>query len=257
MRGSFWQRGRRRGQGLAEVAVVCSIMTSMAGGGASAAWQVMGSARRVVAITQMKQIYLAIQMRADDGGGLPAADMYPDLRRDPNAVRTSPRSIVKILGNAVPASLWIDPRAPEAFQKAGLTYIWNSSLNGRQLDQVDGHTWLLADMNAAAVAIPELVPQPKGIGYLVLYADGSAKYEMQPPPGLAKINGQALSAAVQAGAPGPAGDPNAAAGAGGATAPATPPPPKVVIPKDPDADAKKKEREAKRANPDEDDAVNE
>ncbi|NUQ01533.1 MAG: hypothetical protein HUU35_16940, partial [Armatimonadetes bacterium] len=197
---------RRRGQGLAEVAVVCSIMTSMAGGGAGAAWQVLGTAQRTVAMNQMKQIHLALTMFADDNDALPTADMYPDIRKDPQAAINSPRSIRKILGNGLPAALWVAPRAPEVFQKAGLTYIWNSSANGKQLDQLGADTWLLADMNAAAFAVPDLVPQPQGIGYLILYADGHVKYEMRPPAALANLPKEALTTAAAA----PAG-----AGAGG------------------------------------------
>lgn len=251
---SIWASRRRRGQGLAEVAVVCSIMSSMAGGGAGAAWQVLGTAQRTVAINQMKQIYLAITMAADDNDGqLPNAVMYPDIRANPNAVRTDPRSIVRIMGNMVPANMWVAPRAPQVFQQAGLTYVWNPALNGQLVDQVNPRTWMLMDMNGAAYAVPDLVPRSPG-GYLVLYADGSVKYEMQPPavvpPG---AEGQ-LQGAVANGVPIVDGG-----GAGGGAAPAVV---EVVAPEpvnvqDPQTDVKQKEDAARAANPDEDDAIDE
>ena len=253
---SIWTSRRRRGQGLAEVAVVCSIMSSMAGGGAGAAWQVLGTAQRTVAINQMKQIYLAVTMAADDNDGrLPSAVMYPDLRADPNAVRNNPRSIVRIMGNGVPANMWVAPRAPQVFQRAGLTYIWNSALNGQLVDQVDPHTWLMMDMNGAAYAIPDLVPRSEG-GYLVLYADGSVKYEMQPPrivpPGM---EGQ-LQDSVANGTP--LMDVPLGGGQGGA-APAVVEvvPPEPVDVKDPQTAINQKEEAARSANPDEDDALDE
>ncbi len=252
---SLLARRRRLGQGLAEVATVCSIMTSMAGGGAGAAWQVLGMAQRTVAISQMKQIHLAVTMYADDHDGrLPTADMYPNIKADPNAVQTSPRSIVRVLGNRVPKQLWVAPRAPEAFQKAGLTYIWNSGVNGQLADQVNARTWLLMDMNAAAYVLPELVPRNSG-GYLVLYADGSIKYEMAPPQVVPEADKNRLQQAIQQGgtATGPAGPAGGAGGPGAGGGQATKPEP--VAPKDPDADEREKEKAARKANPDEDDAV--
>ncbi len=249
---SIWASRRRRGQGLAEVAVVCSIMSSMAGGGAGAAWQVLGTAQRTVAINQMKQIHLAITMAADDNDGrLPSAVMYPDIRANPQAVRSDPRSIVKIMGNMVPANMWVAPRAPQVFQQAGLTYIWNPALNGQLVDQVNPRTWMLMDMNGAAYAIPDLVPRSPG-GYLVLYADGSVKYEMQPPqlvpPG---AEGQ-LAGAVAKGAPIPDGG-----GTGPAPAAVEVVAPEPVDVQDPQAEVQRKEDAARAANPDEDDAIDE
>ncbi len=247
-------RRRWRGQGLAEVAVVCSIMSSMAGGGASGAWQVLGAAHRVVAINELKQIYQAIQM-ADDEGRLPSAVMYPNIKANPNAVRTDPRSIVRVLGNAVPPQLWVASRAPEVFQRAGLTYVWNSRLNGQLLDNLPNPagTWLLMDMNAAGAALPDLFPQPTGIGYLVLYADGHVKYEMTPPKVVSDQELARLRAQLGAGGGAPPAGGGTAPAAGGGEAP-TPPP---AAPKDPDAEERDKEEQARQANPDEDDAADE
>lgn len=246
---------RRRGQGLAEVAVVCSIMSSMAGGGAGAAWQALGTAQRTVAINQMKQIYLAIQMAADDADGrLPAAEMYPNIARDPGAVQNSPRSIVRLVGGGLPANLWVAPRAPEVFQKAGLTYIWNTALNGQLLDQVPdpANTWMLMDMNAAAAMLPELGVAPQGGGYLVLYADGHAKYQPGAPPVAADAEAlrQEMTRIAEGGGPAAA-----APGPGGGTG--APEPPTAVAPEDPDAEERAKEEEARDNNPDEDDAIEE
>ncbi len=234
-------RRRSRGQGLAEVAVVCSIMTSMAGGGAGAAWQVLGTAHRIEATAYLRQIHSAITDYADDNDGkLPGADMYPDIRKDPNAVRNSPRSIVNIMGKRVPANLWVASRAPEQFQKAGLTYIWNTALNGKLVDQVD-RTWMLMDMNAAGYLLPDQFPRPSG-GYLVLYTDGSVKFEMQPPLPLQGVDAEKMQQAVA--------NPGAAGGGGGEEV-------KLVAPEDPEAKEREKEDSARKSNPDEDDAVDE
>lgn len=250
------KRLRRRswGQGLAEVAVVCGIMSSMAGGGAGAAWGVLDMARRTRVISNLRQIYMAIQMYADDNDGLPNAEFYPDIRRDPKAVTNSPRSIVRLLGQGIPASFWINPTAPERFQQAGLTFVWNTTVNGKNLDQLEPRTWLLMDMNAAAYMIPDVIPRAGG--YLVLYADGSVKYEMQPPQIVRPADVPQLAAAARGGGAAGGGGGEAQPGAGGGGGGGGAAEPDVKVPDDPDAEVKKKEEAARKSNPDEDDAVN-
>jgi type II secretory pathway pseudopilin PulG len=261
-------RRRARAQGLAEVAVVCSIMSSLAGSGGSAAWSVMAAARQTEARVYMKQIYMAVTMYADDNDGrLPRADLYPDLRRDPQACLRSPKSIRRILSGYAPdAKLWVSSAAPDKFQKAGLTYVWNVGVNGKQLDSLPGRTWLLMDMNAAGYVIPDLIPRADS--YLVLYSDGSVKLEHVPPQLVPNADADQLKGAVNpnagtAGGAGNSGGPGMPGGPGAPGGPGTPggtaaaPPPDVVVPKDPDADRRQKEEAARRANPDEQDAVNE
>lgn len=247
-------RMRRRswGQGLAEVAVVCSIMTSMAGGGAGAAWGVLDTARRTRTISNLKQIYLAISMFADDNEGLPNAEFYPNVAKDKNAVKNSPRSIVKIVGGGMPASMWVSPAAPSKFQEAGLTFVWNTQANGKHLDQLD-RTWLLMDMNAAAYLIPDFVPRAS-TGYLVLYSDGSVKYEHVPPKVVPENLKDQLAQQVSrltgkpAAGGGGGGQPGAQGGQEGDNSEAN-------VPADPDAEVEKKEEQARESNPDEDDAA--
>lgn len=249
-------RRRTWGQTLAELGLVCGILSSM-GGGAGAAWQVLAASRRTDATSNLKQIYAALLITAEDGQ-LPNAVFYPDTRRDPNAVRTDPRCIVNQI-RGLPAHFWISPGAPPEFQRLGLTYVWNSSLNGRLLDQLDPRTWLLMDMNGAAYLLPDLVP--KAPGYLVLYADGQVKYETQPPAVMRADQVAQVRAAAGGGvaAGGPTNDPGTEfgtpPGGGPLVSPGAAPP--VKVPADPDQAIRQKEETARRNNPDEDDALNE
>lgn len=253
-------RYRRRswGQTLAEVAVCCGILSSLGGGG-NAAWVALGTARRTEAISNLRQVYQAMLVQFEEGQ-LPEAAFYPDVRRDPNAVRTDPRSIVNQIPG-LPGSFWISPGAPEQFARLGLTYVWNSGVNGRLIDQLDPRTWLLMDMNGAAYFTPGITPRAQG--YLVLYADGQVKYEMQPPAVMRPEDAAQVEAAAQGGAPLPGGPTPGGPTAGGpAGAPGGPMvtaggPPPVKVPTDPEAAIRQKERAARRNNPDEDDALDE
>lgn len=260
------RRRRFRGQGLAEVAVVCAIMTSM-GGGNGAVWQTLNAARRAVATNQLRQIHAALVMQADDNDGqLPAALFYPDLRRNRNAARTDPRSIVNQV-SGLPGAVWVSPAAPATFQDAGLTYVWNTSVNGQSLDALSADTWLLADMNAAGWLLPDLIP--RSTHYLVLYADGRVEYQTEPPQLLpanqaANLRAQVQQAGGQAGAPPanpPGGFANPGAGAGAPTTPGAAPggpggaPAAGPVPDDPEAAVRREEEKARQANPDKVDAL--
>ncbi|MBI2299318.1 MAG: hypothetical protein HYU66_10325 [Armatimonadetes bacterium] len=252
-------RRRTWGQGLAEVAVVCGIMSSMAGGGMGAAWGVMDMARRTKVISNLKQVYMAISMYADDNDGLPNAEFFPNLSKDKDAVKNSPRSIVRLVGKGLPAEFFINPSAPERFQQAGLTFVWNTAANGKALDQLDGRTWLMMDMNAAAYVLPEAVPRSEG--YLVLYSDGSVKYEHTPPlvvkpEDKARLQQQVSQLTGGGGGGGaPAGGGGEQPGAGGGGNGGGEGDQGAVAPKDPDSEVREKEQKARDSNPDEDDAV--
>jgi hypothetical protein len=147
--------------------------------------------------------------------------------------------------------------APQQFQKAGLTFVWNSGVNGKLLDDLPPRTWLVMDMNGAAYVVPELVPR-NGDGYLVLYADGSVKWEHQPPQVLAPDEAAKLKQMVRTSTrPPDGGEGGEPADGGEAAAPAAPAAPQVVVPADPDAAARAREAQARAANPDEDDAIDE
>jgi hypothetical protein len=241
-------------------------MSSMAGGGAGAAWQVLAKAHETEMRVYMSQIYTALRMYSDDNDGrLPTADLYPDIRKDPQACVRSGRSIRRILqGYAGDPKIWVAHHAPERFKKAGLTYVWNPALNGKTIESLPGRTWLLMDMNGAGYAIPDLIPRNQN-GYLVLWTDGQVKLERTPPVIVKEADAAKLKDQVKAMAPATGAD-GVAPGAPGTT-PGTQPggeAPKPVpaatdpvLPKDPDAEVRKKEEGARRSNPDEDDAVHE
>jgi len=153
---------------LVEVMAVSGIMSTMASQGGGYRFAI-DAARQAQGVHNLKQIYMMLQAESI-GGGLPQAAFYP--KGDP---LKDPSSIAALL--KAPRELWISPFAPEAFKAKGLTYVWNDTVNGKDLGQLAKGTWLLIDM-AAFITDPQAPKPPK---YLVLYADGRADAVAQLP----------------------------------------------------------------------------
>ena len=120
-------------------------------------------ANEVKGIHNLTQVYTLLQAQCITGK-LPDAAFYP--QGDPTK---DAKSIIVLLKGAVPG-LFVSPFAPEGLKKKGLTFAWNDTVNGKDLDSLPRDTWLLIDL-AAFIADPKV---PKPARYLVLYADGRA-----------------------------------------------------------------------------------
>lgn len=126
------------------------------------------SARSVECISNMKNIYIGIQLYESDFERLPDAKFYPDNPKD------DPKSIVNILGKYIDdKNVFLCPSMPDELKKKGLTYIWNDGYNNQFSDTTSEKSlkWLLTDMTA----IDEKIPPPHSGSYNVLFLDGHAE----------------------------------------------------------------------------------
>ncbi|MBM4034910.1 MAG: hypothetical protein FJ291_24470 [Planctomycetes bacterium] len=171
----FKPRARRKPLGitLVEILTVTGIMSSLHS--QSNFRYGITKANELKGLNNLRQIHLLLQTQCITGG-LPNAAFYP--QGDP---RKDPKSIVRLIQGA-PPELFVSPFAPDALQEKGLTYAWNTALNGKTIDAVPRGTWMLIDM-AAFIADPNL---PKPSRYLVLYADGRAEAVAEPPADILK-----------------------------------------------------------------------
>ena len=147
---------------LVEVVVVTGIMMAESNN--------YGDVKRIAyqqsCANNLRQLYQGLMAYDMQNGGLPQAAFFP---KNP---RQDPKSLVQILGQNWAASL-VCPVFPGAIKDKGLTYLYNDSLAGQSLDQIENasETWLLVEMNAIS---PE-VPMPHPGGFNTLYADGQVK----------------------------------------------------------------------------------
>ena len=169
-------RSRRwsRGFTLVEVVAVTGIMSALYSGGNY--HYAITQANEVKGISNLRQVYIMLVAQSLTDG-LPKAAFYP--KGDP---RKDPASIVKLLQGA-PAELFISPFAPDGLKQKGLTFAWNDTVNGRELDQLPRGTWLLIDL-AAFIADPKI---PKPERYFMLYADGRCASVKTLPPDIQKV----------------------------------------------------------------------
>ena len=166
----FRSRRRLLAFTLVEVMAVTAIMSGLQSQGGGVYRDAVTSANQIRGIHNLKQVHMLLQAQCIMER-LPKAAFYP--KGDP---KKDPQSIVRLIPGA-PPELFISPFAPEALKKKGLTYAWNDSVNGKDLDRLPRKTWLLIDL-PAFIADPKL---PKPTRYLVLYADGSAEAIDRPP----------------------------------------------------------------------------
>lgn len=171
----FAAKSHRRplGVSIVEVLAITALMQGLHGQGNYQ--YAINKANELKGLNNLRQIYLLLQVQGMTEG-LPAAALYPE--GDP---LKDPKSIVRQIRNA-PPQLFVSPFAPPALQEKGLSYAWNSALNGKALDAVPRTAWLLIDA-AALIADPKI---PKPGKYLVLYADGRTEAVSEPPADILK-----------------------------------------------------------------------
>jgi prepilin-type processing-associated H-X9-DG protein len=167
------RRGWRAGVTLIEVTVVAGILSNLASQQNGVFMQVQNKGLGDACLMQLKQIYLQIQMYAEDNDGrLPTAWFFP-FKQDP----TDQYNLVNVLArnNASMRQLFICPAAPQPWKQLGITYAYNDRLSGCLLDNVPNptNTWLMMDAN---VINPERFPPPHVGGYNVLFCDGHSKW---------------------------------------------------------------------------------
>lgn len=124
-------------------------------------------ARTASCMSNLRNIYIGIQMYELDHERLPDAKFYPKLPK------TDPKSIMNVLRSYIDdINVYICPSLPVELMQNGLTYIWNDAHNNKSMDQVlnKSSEWALTEMSA----VEPKIPPPHQGGYNVLFFDGHA-----------------------------------------------------------------------------------
>jgi len=163
----FNSRGRRAGFTAVEVLAVTAILTSLGGGSFI---NVTERAHRTACQQHLRQIGMAMQMRAMTDEPLPRAWFYPP---DPPHPARDRYHLARIM-TEVPPQMFICPSAPTAIQQRGICYVYNDRVGGKLLDEIPNaaQTWLLMDINVVSDQVP---PAHNG-GCNVLFVDGHVKW---------------------------------------------------------------------------------
>ena len=140
---------------------------------AAVAWGSLQKFRRQRACeSNLLKIYAALEQYEYEAGVLPEMAYYPDdVRLDPESMY----SILEPYGLA--ATNCVCPGCAAVLQDTGITYVWNTQVNGKPLRSLDPPQWLVVEMNALSAK----VPAPHWGRYNVLYSDGKVRDEGRRP----------------------------------------------------------------------------
>jgi hypothetical protein len=123
----------------------------------------------------LRVIYMALEMYEIERGHLPNLSFFPDNPADDND------SLMVELGRfGVTPRSCVCPATPAPHRELGLTYIWNTKVNGKQLQAPGERTWLLVELGA----LSDELPAPHFGCYHVLYSDGKIERSRVAPPGI-------------------------------------------------------------------------
>ncbi len=151
---------RKKGFTLIELMAVSALVSAVS----TTAYQAIKKGKEVQCLNNLKQIYLAVNMFVQDQGTAPPAKFFPDSATD---VRGLP-GILRSYG--VTREIFFCPCLPAELNTRGINYIWNDTVNGRDLSSLGKSTWLMTEMTA----VKEDIPAPHMAGFAVLYPDGHA-----------------------------------------------------------------------------------
>lgn len=114
----------------------------------------------------LKRIYQALDLYEMHNGALPVMAFYPD---EPFSDPASIRVVLETYGPE--ESTWTCPAIHPLIRQTGLSYIWNTSLNGASLRNREGRIWMLMELNAMS----RDVDRPHFGSCNVLFTDGSVE----------------------------------------------------------------------------------
>ena len=123
------------------------------------------SARSADCISNLRNIYMALQMYEMDFEKLPDAKFYPESPRD------DPKSIMNILSGYIDdKKVFICPSMPAELMSKSLTYVWNDSYNNKRMDSIINKefSWVMTDMTV----VDSKIPPPHRGAYNVVFLDG-------------------------------------------------------------------------------------
>lgn len=132
-----------------------------------AIYYVLNEARHALACREnLRRIYGALEIYDMTHGALPRLAFFS---REP---LNDPESICVALEQyGLEPDVWVCPASHRVIARNGLTYLWNTALNGRSLGSLSDRTWMLMNVQGLSrdVARPHL-------GYCnVLFTDGSVE----------------------------------------------------------------------------------
>jgi len=127
----------------------------------------MSTANRAVQCSyNLNRLYQALDLYEMHNGALPSLAFYP---AEPYADPASIRVVLETYGPE--ESNWTCPGIHPLIKQTGLSYIWNTSLNGASLRNMEKKEWMLVELNAMS----REVDRPH-FGYCnVLFTDGSVE----------------------------------------------------------------------------------
>ena len=129
------------------------------------------SKERKACDANLKKIYHALELYEVDRGSMPSLAYFPT---DPQADADSLSVVLESYG--ADARACVCPAMHAVLREMGLTYIWNSSLNGKRIPRGGDPVWLLVEMSA----ISEDLPAPHLGHFNVLFSDGSVRHISDP-----------------------------------------------------------------------------
>ena len=126
----------------------------------------------------LRRIYAALELYEIDRGTLPRLAFFPDdPKQDPDSI------VVALTPYGTTPDIYICPTAPSPHRELGLTYLWNTRLNGRKIPRASTPEWMLVEINALSDGVPA-----SHMGYYnVLLTDGTVHREKDPPAGLREL----------------------------------------------------------------------
>jgi len=147
---------------------------------ATGAWRWHRASTRIKQCeSNLLNIYRALELYELHHGRLPVMAFYPD---DP---RHAPDSLLVVLDPyAVSGDLGYCPNAHARIQKHGLSYVWNTKMNGQRLNEPTPPVWLLSDIGT----LSKTIKPPHFRRYLILYSDGSIVRSKNPPDDIRRIS---------------------------------------------------------------------
>lgn len=114
----------------------------------------------------LKRIYQALDLYEMHNGSLPVMAFYPS---EPFSDPASIRVVLETYGPD--ERTWTCPAIHTLIKQTGLSYVWNTDLNGASLRNNSGRKWMLVELNA----LSREVDRPH-FGYCnVLFTDGSVE----------------------------------------------------------------------------------
>lgn len=109
------------GYAIIEIMLVASLIGAIP---VSVYLEAAKSAKSADCISNLRNIYMALEMYEMDFGALPDAKFYPESPKD------DPKSILNILNSYIDdKKVFICPSMPPDLAAKSLTYIWNDSYN--------------------------------------------------------------------------------------------------------------------------------